>query len=642
MKRDLNLHHPARAVHGVDAAADWLLQARGLTVMAPVGGQQQSVLRDVHFQLARGKTLGLVGESGAGKSMLGRVIARHLPSGFAVSGGVLLFQGQDLLAMPTAQHTQLLGRKIAFIPQEPMTALNPVQRIGQQFGEHLQRIGVPAAQREAKMVAALAEVRLPDPLALLQQYPHQLSGGMCQRVMIAMAFASDPELVISDEATTALDVSTQAHIVALLRQMQARRGTSVIFVTHDMGLATHACDDVVVLYAGDVIEKAPAKQLFTHTQHPYTQALRLAIPALHGPQHTLQALPGQMPGVSSFSSLSGCRFLPRCSLATADCARELPALHSLDTAHWVRCLHPQIPALAGREAAAATHVPGRALGEHAILTLEGVGKDYAGAGLWGRRGRSVTALEQVDLRIAPGEFVAVVGGSGSGKSTLARMVMGLEAPTRGRITLNGQPLGMDWREWERRIASIQMIFQDPTSALNPRRKVGRLLTQAWDERAVLESERQRQALGLAADVGLAADATERFPNQLSGGQRQRVNIGRALCDVPQLLVADEIVSGLDVSVQAHILNLLLTLREQHKVALLLISHDLSVVRYLCSRVIVMHQGRIVEQGETAAVFADPQHPYTRALLADVPPTDPEAHWPCAASAHSSQTAKEFS
>lgn len=604
-----------------------LLGAEALTVTAALPTGPSAVLRDINFRLFKGRTLGLVGESGAGKSMLGRVIARQLPSGFGVSAGQLNFGGQDLLQLPAAQHARLLGDRIAFIPQEPMTALNPVHRIGDQFTEHLLRLGVPSAQCRERVLEALAEVRLPDPVAVFDKYAFQLSGGMCQRVMIAMAFASHPDLVISDEATTALDVRTQAHVVDLLRRLQQDRGTGVLFVTHDMGLATHACDDVAVLYAGDVVESGPARRVFQHGVHPYTRALQGAIPELMGPLRRLSSLPGQMPGVSTFPTLGGCRFQPRCAQAELACGQAPPVLSEAAEGHHVRCIRP-VPYDAGEgERVEAAPPPGAAMSESACLEVKGLGKDYVSGRAWWRSAAPVTALHEVDLRIAPGEFVGVVGESGSGKSTLARLVMGLEQPSRGSIVLNGRVLGGDRREWERRIASIQMIFQDARSALNPRRRVGTLLTQAMEARPHLQSDRQARALSLAADVGLAADAVDRFPSQMSGGQRQRINIGRALCDLPQLLVADEIVSGLDVSVQAQILNLLLQLRQEHKVSLLLISHDLGVVRHLCSRVLVMHQGRVVEQGATETVLGQPQHPYTRSLIAAVPPTDPDAVWP---------------
>jgi peptide/nickel transport system ATP-binding protein len=610
-----------------------LLEARGLTVSAPGRPERLQVLRDVSFTLRAGATLGLVGESGAGKSMLGRVIARHLPDGFTVDAGTLRFGhgegGADLLGMPAEAHRALLGARIAFIPQEPMTALNPVLTIGQQLQEHLLRLGVAKDEWRERATAMLAEVRIHQPAQVLDKYAFQLSGGMCQRVMIAMAFAGDPQLVVSDEATTALDASTQAHIVTLIRGLQERRGTGVIFVTHDLGLAAHVCDELVVLYAGEMAERGPAKRIFTRSLHPYTQALQRANPHLTGPRRLLFSLPGQMPGISDFPSLQGCRFQPRCAVATEACATAVPAMREVLPGHHVRCVHgaaaPEPLLAADASDATIFHAP--RMSDAPFLQVEGLSKVYRPRSGWLRRETGVHAVKDVDLTIAPGEFVGIVGESGSGKSSLARLVMGLETPSEGRILLNGKALVARAEDWERRIASIQMIFQDARSALNPRRRVQSLVTQSMESRPNLHSDRQARARELVADVGLAPDMLTRFPSQMSGGQRQRVNIGRALCDLPQLLVADEIVSGLDVSVQAQILNLLLRIRREHKISLLLISHDLAVVRYLCSRVLVMHQGVVVESGETEAVLANPQHAYTKSLLAAVPPRDLGVRWP---------------
>ena len=604
-----------------------LLLARGLSV-APRGPDGKAlagceVLRGIDFTLLPGRTLGLVGESGAGKSMIGRTIARQLPDNFVVSAGSLQFGDSDLLTMAPARHRALLGPRIAFIPQEPMTALNPVYNIGHQFIEHLRRLGVPKAQCRARAIAALDEVRLPA--TVMDKYAFQLSGGMCQRVMIAMAFAGDPALVISDEATTALDAGSQAHIVTLIRALQEKRGTGVIFVTHDLALATHVCDDLAVLYAGEIVERGPARQVTGAALHPYTRALQRANPSLDGERRLLQPLLGHMPGIGEFGGLAGCRFQPRCAVALPACATAVPALLGAAPAHDVRCVHGSAAPLDVSTDTAAP-VAGAAMGEAPFLRVEAIGKTYYSKS-WRGRGPGVAAVSDISFDITAGEFVGIIGESGSGKSSLGRLVMGLETPTAGRIVLNHKPLIAGPADWERRIASVQMIFQDPRSALNPRRRVRSLVTQSMEGRPHLASVRQRRAAELVQAVGLAPDLLQRYPSQMSGGQRQRVNIGRALCDIPQLLVADEIVSGLDVSVQAQILNLLLQLRSEHKVALLLISHDLAVVRYLCSRVIVMHRGEIVESGPTEQVFSAPSHAYTRSLLDMVPPADPNQRWP---------------
>ena len=605
-----------------------LLEAESLTVSVRLGGGEVAVLRDVSFALERGQVLGLVGESGAGKTMIGRVVARLLPSVFRVSGGALRFAGHDLLAVSAAEHRALLGDRISFIPQEPLSALNPVLTIGQQFGEHLARLGVPARLRRDKMVADLADVRLRDPEAILRCYPFQLSGGMCQRVLIAMAFASNPALIVADEPTTALDVTTQAHIVPLIRRLQTARGTGLLFITHDLRLAAHLCDEVLVLYAGDVVERGAARTVFGNPRHPYTRALKRANPPLSGPRRRLAALPDTMPGLATLATLPGCRFAPRCPTADPACAAAVPVLRQTALSHWLRCA-PACEATPEPVSAAAAARPRPVAADVPVLRLDAASKSFQGPRRLFRRGAQVHAVRKASLTVMPGEFVGVVGESGSGKTTLGRLVMGLETPSAGRIWLDGLEVTRPTEAWRRRIDTVQMVFQDPLSALNPRRRVASLVTQGLEarSRAAPRAERQAKALQLLRDVGLAADLAPRFPPQLSGGQRQRVNIARALCLTPRLLVADEIVSGLDVSVQAQVLNLLLRLREEHGIALLFISHDLSVVRYLCDRVLVMYQGEIVEEGPVETVFTSPTHSYTKELLAAVPPDDVAAEWP---------------
>ena len=515
-----------------------LLAIEGLTVTARVGESDVPVLRDVALALEAGRVLGIVGESGAGKTMIGRVVAGALPPGFRIATGRVTFSGEDLVAMPPARRRGLLGNRIAFIPQQPLSSLNPVVSIGRQFGEHLAHAGVPRSERRAAAERALAEVGLADAAALLARYPFQLSGGMCQRVLIAMAFASNPALIVADEPTTALDVTTQVRIVRLIRALQTAHRTGMLFITHDLRLAAHLCDDVIVMRAGEILERGSARTVFTAPTHAYTQSLRAANPSL-----------------------------------------------------------------AGEAARASSTAAGGSL-----LRFEGVGKVYRSTGTPFHRRPDVVAVRAATFAVAPREFVGLVGESGSGKSTIARLIMGLEAPTTGAIARDG---------------AAQIVFQDPSSALNPRRRVATLVTQALEAGRwrVPVDERRARADALLADTGLPLDLAPRYPRQLSGGQRQRVNIARALGTTPRLLVADEIVSGLDVTLQAQIIELLLRLRAEHGIALVFISHDLAVVRALCERVIVLQNGEVVEEGATADVFAAPQHPYTQALLAAVPPED---------------------
>ncbi len=562
------------------------------------------VLRNVDLSLAAGQVLGLVGESGAGKSMIGRVIARMLPAAFAVTGGSLTFDGANLLAMPAERHRALLGRDIAFIPQEPLTALNPVLTIGHQFNEHLKRLGIPH-RREAALTA-LGSVHLRDPAGLLSRYPHQLSGGMCQRVLIAMAFAAKPRLVIADEPTTALDVTTEARIMDVMVELQRAHGTAVLFITHNLRLAARICDDIAVLYSGAVVERGVARDVLAHPAHPYTRCLQLADPPLTGPRRALYALPENMPGLREAMRTKGCRFAPRCLIAVEDCRRIDPPLGPR-----AACLRTEFTSGIATPIAEAAKPE---IGTSAVLEVSGLAKRFATGGLFRRA--AFVAVRDADFVVRDGEFVAVVGESGSGKSTLGRLLVGLETPTAGRIMLGGQDVTWPSEAARRhRVATVQMVFQDPQSALNPRRRVADIVTQAMEARGAGHAARRSRARELLAEIGLPEEAAERTPQQLSGGQKQRVNIARALCSLPRLLIADEIVSGLDVSVQAQLLILLARLRTEHRFALLLISHDLAVVRHLCDRVLVMRAGEIVEQGDVGDVFANPQHEYTRELLA---------------------------
>lgn len=615
-----------------------MLSLVNLSLTAQLGGRSVDVLRNVSFNLERGKVLGLVGESGAGKSMIGRLVVGHTPPGFAVSRGRVLFDGQELLQFSPGEWRALLGRRIAFIPQEPLTALNPVLTIGQTFDEHLMLLGVPSHERKARIAEQLAAVHLPRPEDMMRRYPHELSGGQCQRVLIAMAFAGGPDLIIADEPTTALDVVSQAHVLSLLAGLQQRHGTAVLLITHDLRLAAHVCDDIAVLYAGEQVEYGPAKDVLRQPRHPYTRALQGATPDVHGARRLLPTLVGQMPGTSALADIVGCRFAARCPTRNAACESHPPALRESVPGHWVRCATPCETAAEDDSAGVAASVDDVAApaGDPAappVVELQDVTLRYtARRGLWGQHRVHNDAVSRLSLSVRPGEFVGIVGESGSGKSSVARLIVGAESPTSGRILIDGQDRAQsDAAVLRLAREHVQMIFQDPHSALNPRRSVFRLLTQAFEvDRATDASRvhtRDERAAQLLHDVGLPADSLQRFPTQLSGGQKQRVNIGRALCVMPRLLVADEIVSGLDVSVQAQIMNLLLDLGRRHGIALLLISHDLSVVRYLCSRVLVMQAGQVVEEGPTDQVFADPQHAYTRLLLGAVPPADAAVPWP---------------
>ena len=608
-----------------------LIEARDITLSARIGEVSVDVLRHISFSLEKGETLGLVGESGAGKSMIGRLFSQLLPPGFAVTAGELHFNGLDLINLSAVKRRQLLGKHIAFVPQEPMTALNPVLSIGSQFNEHLKRLGVRGAgTRRDLAIKNLSDVHLPNPKTLLAKYPHQLSGGMCQRVLIALAFAGDPAFVVADEPTTALDVMTQARIMALIAEMQQLHGTAMVLITHDLRLAAHVCDKILVMYAGDVVERGAAANLLADPRHPYTRSLKRANPSLLGPRMLLPTLPDQMPGLVEFADLVGCRFSSRCPVNADECRASEPNLLEVGPGHEVLCVAACVSGTRDTVQHEAPPAPSASDVAEPLIELINVSRRFVSRGKWFAAASTVDAVREVSLTIRQGEFVGIVGESGSGKTTVARMIAGLDQPTEGKILVRGTDATVQTAAARHeRLETLQMIFQDPQSALNPRRMVENLLAQAMeaDHRDHSKAERAERVTDLLREIGMPAESRRRFPSQLSGGQRQRINIGRALCVAPKILIADEIVSGLDVSVQAQILNLLLRLREELDISLLLISHDLSVVRYICSRVLVMHQGYVVESGATEQIFADPQHEYTRALLAAVPPDDASAPWP---------------
>ena len=605
-----------------------VLSFDGITVTARMGGGSIDVLRDISFSVAQGEIAGLVGESGAGKSMIGRVISGLLPDNFTVSAGEVRFDGVNLLALARTQRRALLGRRIAFIPQEPLSALNPVRTIGSQFGEHLRHIGIDRGRRRALMIERLRQVQLRNVEEALLRYPHELSGGQCQRVLIAMAFAGEPALVVADEPTTALDVMTQARIVGLIAEQQRLHRTALVFITHDLRLAGHVCRNVGVMYAGDMVEFGPATAVLQEPSHPYTQSLLAAIPELTGPRHVLPALSDHMPGLAGFAGLAGCRFAPRCAVKDPLCASTRLPPRAVGGGHWVRCAES-----CGKAGIAGARDPIMLAADvadaPAAVEFRDVRLSYhASRGFLGLRRSRFDAVKRASFNVREGEILGIVGESGSGKTSIGRLIVGLERPSDGSIRVNGEECAANGAVHLTH-RDAQLIFQDPQSALNPRRSVMRLLTQAMEvgESYAPEPQRRPAAERLLRDTGLPPDCLDRFPSQLSGGQRQRVNIGRALGAKPKLVVADEIVSGLDVSVQAHILNCLLDLNRKHGLTMVFISHDLAVVRYLCSRILMMHAGEIVEEGETEAVFANPQHPYTKALLAAVPPDDADRPWP---------------
>ncbi len=608
--------------------AEILLSLEDIGIKFETYGPPNRVVENLSLTVGRGEILGLVGESGCGKSVLARSVSRLLPSPPARVSGRVVFQGQEVPNDPKRLRA-LRGRSISMIFQEPMTSLNPVFTVGRQMGEVVRLhtgLNRPAAKKHC--LELLAAVKMPDPETVFAKYPHELSGGQRQRVMIALALSCGPALLIADEPTTALDVTVQSQVLNLLNDLTRARGVSTLFITHDLGVVAQLCDRVAVMYAGQLMEVAPVAELFAAPAHPYTRGLLAAIPTIADPRASLPSIPGQVPDLTD--PPAGCRFHPRCGRRLDICGREAPRLSAgaAGGEHQVACHNPDPapnPARAMRpsEAEATTAAAGRdrARAETPIIRLEGVRKTFSVAGgLFKRKGR-LKAVDQVSLEIAAGETLGLVGESGCGKTTVGNLILRLWSPEAGRIFFKGRDLADLTRQKDSapELAKIQAVFQDPQSSLDPRLTVERIVGDPLRPYWKLDrAQRRERALEILGEVGLGPEHLARYPHEFSGGQRQRIGLARALVVRPELIVCDEPTSALDVSVQAQILRLIKDLQARYGYAYLFISHNLAVVRYVASHVAVMYQGRIVEQGPTAQVLADPQHDYTRELLAAVP------------------------
>ena len=593
-------------------APDPVLRVEGLSVSYRKGAGFMRVVDDVGFEVARGEVFGLVGESGCGKSTVALQILGYRSALMRTDAGRILFGGADVLALRRAALDRVRGAGIAFVPQNPTTALNPGIRVGAQIDEILAaHTGADRAARAERIRELFDLVGLPATGAAAAKYPHQMSGGQQQRVCIAMALACDPAFVVLDEPTTGLDVTTQRQIVDLLGDLRARLGMSMLYVTHDLGLLSQIADRVGVMYAGRMVEVAPVAGIFTDPAHPYTRGLIGSLPRLDPDASAPVARP--LRGLLRRQDLpAGCPFAPRCDHAEPACARERQHLEPTgDPGREVACRRWRdiAPVTASGEDTAPAP---RAGGAGPLMVLEGVRIAY------GTGRRRFEAVREINLEIAEGETLALVGESGSGKSTVARAIAGLVAPEAGRITLDGAPLAGDVaaRTPEQR-RRIQYVFQNPDASLNPRARI----LEALARPAAFFFGRHPDAAAIARaldDVRLDPGYATRFPDELSGGERQRVAIARALAADPALLMCDEVLSALDVSVQASVLDLLRRLRAERGIAMLFISHDLAVVRMLADRVAVLFRGDVVEIGPRDAVFAPPFHPYTRSLIEAVP------------------------
>ncbi|MBW8457503.1 MAG: ABC transporter ATP-binding protein [Thiobacillus sp.] len=585
-----------------------LLEVRDLVT----GFGRVRVVDGVSFQVAAGETYALLGESGCGKSITALSLMRLLPDGGRVISGSVRLGETDVLALPERDMRRVRGGQMAMIFQEPMLALNPVIKVGEQIGEALalhQNLAGQAARDAAR--GLLDAVGVPDAVRRLDTYPFELSGGLRQRVMIAMALAGRPQLLIADEPTTALDVTIQAQVLDVLRRLKAEQRMGMLLITHDLGVVAENADRVGVMYAGELVEEGVRNAFFASPQHPYSRMLFEALPR-PGDGGRLVTIPGQVPPLDG--PMRGCRFAPRCPFAVARCRAESPGWQVIDDQR-VRChLAGTLPARSERELAA--HSVKQAAPP--LLQVDGLKVHFPiRRGLIQRTVGHVRAVDGVSLDIRAGRTLALVGESGCGKTTVGKALLRLIEPTAGRIVLGGETITAKNVPFLRRQA--QMVFQDPFSSLNPRMRVADILLEGMDALGVGEAADRRDAVvQLLRQVGLPDDAGGRYPHAFSGGQRQRIAIARALAVSPRLVICDEPTSALDVSVQAQILNLLKDLQDSLGLAYLFITHNLAVVDYLAHEVAVMYLGRIVEHGAAADVLRAPRHPYTQALVSAVP------------------------
>lgn len=580
------------------------------------------VLHQVNFTIHQGEAFGLVGESGCGKSTLAYQLLGYRRENNRIEAGRIVFAGKDLQKLDRPALDRLRGNRVSLVPQNPTTALSPSMRVGRQIAEVLRFHGAHASGEPARVITLFRLVGLPEPDTIGDRFPHQLSGGQQQRVCIAMALACEPDLIVLDEPTTGLDVTTQEQIIELLAALRGRLGMSMLYVTHDLGLLAQIADRVGVMYAGRMVEIAATDVLFSEPKHPYTRGLIASVPQI---EHLARSTEIILRGLLKRDELPpGCPFEPRCDHAEASCATDVQALDEVDFGHSVACRRWRELEVSARRRAPTigllAPMPSEAM---PTLSVEAVDLGYASTGHIFRGPSTPKVVEDLSLTMSAGETFALVGESGSGKSTVARAISGLLPPQKGAIRFEGHILpgsvSARSRDLRRR---IQYVFQNPDASLNPRARIGTILARPlelfFDLNATARNARIARALD---DVRLDGSYAGRFPDQLSGGERQRVAIARALVAEPTLLLCDEILSGLDVSVQANVLVLLQRLRREHRLSMLFISHDLAVVRSLADRIGVMFRGRLLELGTVKDVFAPPFHPYTYELLMAVPSID---------------------
>jgi peptide/nickel transport system ATP-binding protein len=597
-----------------------LLAIRDLRVEYTTVRGAAAAIQDFSLEIGEGEAFGLVGESGCGKSTLIMAIMGYLGRNGAVTRGEIMFEGRDLAKADREALRSIRGSRIAIVYQEPATALNPSMTIGRQLMEVPRAHGVgSAAEARARAARVLGDVHLPDPESVMRRYPHQLSGGQKQRVVIAMALLANPALLLLDEPTTGLDVTVEAAVLDLLNELRRKYRTALFYISHNLGVIAQVCERIGVMYAGRLVEKAPAAALFARPLHPYTRGLLASLPRPGMDKRTAPLVPiaGVVPGAGA--APESCGFLTRCEHARRGiCDASVVPMLTVSEEHVVRCARwDEIP-VRGPAAAAPAAVP--AAGDETVLDA----RDLTRVFNVGRR--RLLANDRLELQAQRGHVLAIVGESGSGKTTFAKVLAGLDAATSGSLRVLGTEVAN--RPVRRRtaaeVAAVQMVFQNPDGTLNPSHPVGWPLARSLRRFSIARQrpEIEARVAALLEMVRLPASVRHALPRQLSGGQKQRIAIARAFAGNPQLLVADEPVSALDVSVQAAVINLLLRIQAEHRTTLVFISHDLGLVRYIADEVVVMYLGQVMEAGPVASLFEPPYHPYTEALLSAVPVPDP--------------------
>lgn len=591
-----------------------VLEVEGLAVEYKIGPDWKTAVKDIDFTIESGQSFGLVGESGCGKTTVAMAIMNYLPRNGRIGAGSIRLAGKDLTKMDRRELRQARIKQISMVYQDPSSALNPSIRVGRQVADVFELMGVPKKAQQREVIEILEKVQIADPVRVARRYPHQLSGGMLQRVVIATAIASRPTLLVLDEPTTGLDATVEAEVLDLVSNLRDEIGTSVLFISHSLAVIHKMCDRTAVLYAGRMMAEGPTESIFTDPRHPYTVGLLRCLPSPdkgRRDEMALDTIPGFLPPLGA--EIQGCFYAERCANVEDVCREVEPDLNPLPGGRVSRCHFPDrapnLPRTVAEEA------PRREKSTETLIEISNTSKTFI------QDGHPVYALSSIDLEIRVGETVGLVGESGSGKSTLAKVILGIHAPDHGAvITLSGVELEAEVRARDQKtVGAVQMVFQNPDSALNRRHSVRRIIGRAV---MLLRGESRRQAdnrtKDLLAEVRMGMQYFSAKPRHLSGGLKQRVSIARAFAGSPALVVCDEPTSSLDVSVQAAIINLLSELQAEDNVAYLFISHDLEIVRYIADRVAVMYLGRLMEVGTTERVFQGPHHPYTEALLSASP------------------------